>query len=349
MTETHRHDWTTTDDLAVFACSGCAEQTRACMECAQAVGSSLLICENCLTKWRHVITDTYEALQWVAAMPEAGPRPVRAVRYDRTIVSGTGTGESKAIAPADIPHIHATWANIWHHHVKDAEPVNPSIYLADHLIWAAHNTELSTWDIVKKDLKDCRTVARQAAALLPERMHSPCVNCGGTAIRDRATKRWEHRPDGLSEQVRCVDCKTTWQSVEQFEFVARTHIRAIPEAWPELTVTLEEATKSIWRNVPAPTIYTAVKRDRERHEAYLRAMDQHVTEWNKWVDWCNANPDAEWPDPPQEPKLVERQIPERGYDTDGTPVYLVADLTAIVDKRMDPNRRGPKARELVKG
>ena len=54
-----------------------------------------------------------------------------------------------------------------------------------------------------------------------------------------------------------------------------------------------------------------------------------------------------WAKPPRMPKPVERMVPERGYDKKGTPLYMVADLALLIERREDESRRGPKVRDTL--
>lgn len=345
MTDTHAHTWTRTDEQEHYTCTDCTETCPACMECEKPVGSSLLICRHCLAYWKRIIEQTDYATGWMPWTPEAGPRPVRAATYGGKRVKGTGAGHSTAIQSGDVLNVAEQWARLWHSYVGDAAPRNPFVYLADHLLWATHNATASDWSTFKSDMKQCHAAARSAAALAPERMQWPCVYCGAVAVRDRADKRGEYRTQGLADEVRCTGCGITWPTAKDFEFASRTHMRAIPESWPEMTVTLDEAAKAIWPNVPASTIYTGVARDRAKHEEYLRDLDTYPERLAAWTRYCEDLDPEGWPTAPKPPRDYERQIPERGYDTDGTPLYLVADLTKLIERRLDPNRRGPKTRD----
>ena len=358
MTETHRHYWTHTDDDPTWRCTDCAETTETCQECGRYVGdeknpSSLLICERCVRRWQRTFAWMMDAYAWwvremiASQVSVVGPAPVRAARIDGIRVKGTGSGRSQKIAVSDIEATLDSWARFWHGWVGDAEPHNPVQYLHSHLLWAAHNPVESDWEVFKTEMGHCLAAARSAARLLPERMPWPCVHCGGEAVRDRATKDWKHLDDGLSDEVRCTGCKLTWPSAGQFEKLARQHMRDIPETKPAMLVTLEEAAKNIWPHVPASTIYTGVSRDRAKHEAYLRALDEHPYLLDQWEAECEGVDKSLWAKPPRMPKPVERMVPERGYDKKGTPLYMVADLALLIERREDESRRGPKVRDTL--
>lgn len=125
----------------------------------------------------------------------------------------------------------------------------------------------------------------------------------------------------------------------------REWINELPQRNPDTTITLDEAVKAVWPSVPASVLYMAVKRDREKHEEYLRAWDRYVAQWNEWAAECDGTPEDTWPEPPKEPKPYKRAIPERGHTIEGVPTYRVGDLEAIIERRNSDTRRGPKARD----
>ena len=111
MTETHRHTWTTTDDENVYTCTGCAEQTRACMECKAAVGTSLLICENCLKYWGRVLEELAVATSWYQWAP---PSAIRATRYDKVRVHGSAAESDRSgWTIRDLPEVVESWRRMW--------------------------------------------------------------------------------------------------------------------------------------------------------------------------------------------------------------------------------------------
>lgn len=251
----HRHTWTTTDDLAVFACSGCAEQTRACCDCGQPVGDNLDICANCLKRAARTLRDFDTATSHLAG----GQKPatlIKATRYDRDIVHGTGSDE---ITPDpnrwdwhDAMDALNGWADAW----EQASPIERRLRTIDYLIschiWAATNRDVSGWADYRAESRKALAVAKREAGLMPRRMPAPCAWCGGVAIQTWADKELTPNTHGLSDEVTCTGCKRTWPNSAAYLDRAKWYVKTIPHVTPEMPVTAKEAA-TIWPDVPAGT------------------------------------------------------------------------------------------------
>ena len=236
-----------------------------------------------------------------------GSGQLAAARYDRDMVHGTGMGEeSPRLSLGDVADILWSWVANWTDASGDAQNTGAIAYLKGHVMWAAHNSGPSGWEEYRKEVRVLRTVARREAGLLPQREAVPCVHCGGTVVRDWADPKWEPRSDGLSDVVRCSGCGMKWEDRTRWDHVNHLTLRALPESKMCKLVTLEDA-RLIWPHVPAATIRSWMLRDREAEV---------------------------------------RQVPERGWDVRGVPVYRLGDLDALVTRHADEGRRGPKTERI---
>lgn len=325
---THVHEWQPTND--VWACAECAETSETCQTCHNPTGTSLLVCAHCVDAEKRVLVDIMDALAWY----QPDPTPIiRAARYDKIIVHGSHGPSKPRSTPTDITNQLHNWATIW----GASNPrEHPADYLSTRLIWAAHNTEASQWENYRSAIRKLRHQARAIAHLLPRREPGPCIHCGGTIVRDWAERDWTPREDGLSEIARCTRCGTEWESWTRLSFAQRHTIKLLPQVRPEVLVTLANAL-TIWPNLPKSTLWTWVERDRRAHDESVRQCDQWEDAWTAWHDAGNHGP---WTQPP---KIVERAIPERGWDARGVPVYTVGDIAAMMARRATEDRPGRRA------
>src|SRR5699024_6346508 len=112
---------------------------------------------------------------------------------------------------------------------------------------------------------------------------------------------------GLSDTHRCTGCGLTWEHREKWMYTNGHTLKLIPDIEPDALVTIDDARKHIFPDVPAPT-------------------------WRSWLMQDRDRIDAGEP-----PKL-----PEQGTDVRGHTLYRVADIDALVTRRANPTRRGPK-------
>ena len=334
--EAHRHNWQLYDEDHGYHCTECSETCPACIVThlgeTHPTGSSLLICEACIRAERYVIDDILHALAHYQPNP---PTPIKAARYDKILVHGTPGDTTNHPTPADIHHTLQEWADTWAA-TGYARTVAPADYLKGHILWAAHNPHASHWDDYRAAIRKLRHKARGVAHLLPRREPGPCIHCGGTIVRDWAERDWTPREDGLSEIARCARCGTEWESWSRLAFAQRHTIKLLPQVRPDVLITLANAL-TIWPNLPKSTLWTWVDRDQRAHEESIRRCDKWEDAWTAWHDDGNYGP---WPQPPE---IVERTIPERGWDARGVPVYAVGDIAAMMERRAAEGRPGRRA------
>jgi len=307
---THRHEWTATE--TGWACVECSETSATCRVCRRASGCSLLICDGCTKAVATVLRGIRSALELWQPTPLT---ILQATRYDRDRVSGHGDDDRLPFGitldephpgildPSDVVDILWGWVEMWREASGNVDDLPPLDSLRSHIMWAVHNPEASAWDEWLGEMRSLRHHARRLAGLLPRREHGPCIHCGGEVVRDWAEKDWTPRKDGLSDEARCTGCGTTWENHGSWRFAQRHTIRLLPHAEPDMLVTLEEA-RAILHDVPAGTLRQWMLRDR---------------------------------------KAEVRQVPERGWDERGVPVYRLGDLHALATRRTESGRKGRRA------
>lgn len=316
MTDRCNHQWTHQPEAIEserFACAECSITSPACVvtrtgddgsEALHATGTALLLCERCHRAERGVLADVVDAL---GHYQRPTPPAVKAARYDRDVLrSSASDGRSTAEQLRDLAEVVESWSEMWAEANGEQPPKWPLDWLAGRILWGAHNPNASAWEDYRREIRQLRHTARRLAGLLPQRQAGPCVRCGGDVVRDWADEHWRPRHDGLSDHLRCTGCGTTWGDRGHWDFVNGYTIALLPRSHPDAQVTLEQARK-IYPEVPAATWRSWLLRDRERTEA-------------------------------GEPRLM----PEQGWDVRGQGLYLLADLTALVERRSSDTRRGQK-------
>ncbi len=309
----HPHEWTLTDDT--WACAECEETCATCVVTdlkrgQHPTGSALLICDNCLDYERRVLDQVADALgHWRYERRSLIP----AIRYDRDradMAPPDDDAPPPAFAhPLDVVEVLWSWADAWAEGLNIEPLTTPTETIKAGLMWAAHNADDSAWDDYREEVRKLRHHARRLAGLLPKRQNGPCVHCGGSVVQDWADEKWQPRPDGLSDLLRCTGCGLTWNDRHAWAFTNRHTLRLLPDLTPDNLVTMEDAWL-IFPDVPKATWRKWNQRDRERAEA---GEDQ--------------------------------RMPPRGWDERGRPLYRVGDLDALANRRTDDTRDGPKARE----
>ena len=243
------HDWQTGEGGG-WTCADCAESCPACCVCEKATESSLLICDRCLQREARILDDIVTAVGWYRWAP---PSTIKATRYDRERISGSGDGGSSARwAIGDLPDVLDSWADMWAGVIGETRTISGIDFLKGRLIWAAHNQEASAWDDYRKEARTALVTAKREAGLLPKRMPAPCAHCGGTVVRTWADARLTPHSDGISDEVVCLGCGLTWKSETHYRQLSKQHTRALPTTHPEMLVTIKEA-HAIWPEVPNGT------------------------------------------------------------------------------------------------
>lgn len=162
------------------------------------------------------------------------------------IVSDLDAGRIGALK--NIPDALAVldrWAERWAS-VRGVEVGEQSSieFLAEHVLWALQNQDVSAWPEFKVEARQVRALVRRLLGLLPVREAVPCVHCGGQVVR-------EWTDEGLSEVRHCTRCSMVWEHEVRLRQTNAQVLQALPETHPDHLVTLEEA-KVLWRGrVPA--------------------------------------------------------------------------------------------------
>ena len=249
MTQTHRHYWTPTDD-GRYACTDCAETCAECIECLRWTGNSLLICERCVRRVRGLIDDIETAMAlYCPPMPSLIPP----IRYDRDQITGSRGSDfdPKRWTYHDLPDILEGWADAWADASGMPRTIGAADYLRGHVLWAAHH-EGSDWEQWMAEMRRILSTAKREAGILPKRLPTPCVHCGGVAVQTWANKRLMPHADGLSDEVTCTGCGLTWRSVGHYAQVSKEHLHRLPEDRPDALVTMDDVS-SVWPDIPAKT------------------------------------------------------------------------------------------------
>ena len=250
MTQTHRHYWTPTDD-GRYACTDCAETCAECIECLRWTGNSLLICERCVRRVRGLIDDIETAMAlYCPPMPSLIPP----IRYDRDQITGSRGSDfdPKRWTYHDLPDILEGWADAWADASGMPRTIGAADYLRGHVLWAAHNRDVSDWDQWLTEMRRILSTAKREAGILPKRLPTPCVHCGGVAVQTWANKRLMPHADGLSDEVTCTGCGLTWRPVGHYAQVSKEHLHRLPEDRPDALVTMDDVS-SVWPDIPAKT------------------------------------------------------------------------------------------------
>ena len=246
----HRHFWQPTDEPGRYACTDCEETCAECIECLRWTGNSLLICERCVRRVRGLIDDIETAMAlYCPPMPSLIPP----IRYDRDQITGSrSTDGERRISVWDVRVDLIGWADAWADASAMPRTIGAAEYLRGHVLWAAHHRDESDWDQWLAEMRRALHVAKREAGILPKRLPTPCVHCGGVAVQTWAAKDLTPHADGLSDEVTCLGCHLTWRSAAHYAQVSKEHLRSLPEVQPDAIVTLDQAA-TVWPEVPAKT------------------------------------------------------------------------------------------------
>lgn len=336
----HRHDWTRDvhgEGIRAWVCSEldagkpCMETSATCGTCGKASGSSLLLCERCEAEAHRRLDGIAHAL----SLWEPDPRSPVKSPGSMSLIPQPGVSRGGLRTPDDVEAELLGWVARWTEHTA---PENTGWlgFLGRHIIWAAHNPEQSQWLDFFDDIRRLRTAARRIAGLLPRFMPEPCAHCGGPVVQDRADQEWNPLTGQLPDTVRCLRCGRAWDDPLLFAFANRQHIVEAPDEHPDALVTLEQA-RMVWPDIPAATMRSWVKRDRDAHQA---SIDEAIVWHTAWCEY-EAAPGEATIQRDEPPDLFERRLPEHG-ERDGRPLFRLGDLDAAVERWLDDTRRGPK-------
>jgi len=326
----HRHEWDEiiNPDSAVrqFVCFACEGVTTGCIECERPLTTALAICDRCLIRARKIITDIVEAIDTVP-FHHAEIMGLRAVRYDRVLVSSSGNtdllpfgldqvyddvdptrqtnlGISVARDPQTAVDTLQAWAEAWADTRGDPYPSWQS-YLPSHTLWAAQNVADSQWATYLDEARQVRSTVRRLLGINPEKQASSCVHCGGTVVQD-----WTKT--GLGDELRCTQCSMTWGGRASLDDAVLHTARALPDTHPETLVTLAEA-KAAYRGRIRPNLLGLwIHRDAKDQETYAAAVARAVEDGN-------------------DPAMVEHPMPRlavRGHNAHGAALYRLGDVDA---------------------
>lgn len=295
MTDHHQHIWT--HHNGQWTCVDCPETTPTCIvnkpdddENGHPTGiPAQNICPGCIRYEQHVLDDIADALGHWQHQPRS---LVPAIRYDRDKIDGSRTQDDRpAITkPSDVLDVLWSWADMWVE-ARGEEPLEGAVlaHLKRYLLWAANNPSDSAWEDYRAEMRQMRHHARRLSGLLPKRLAGPCVHCGGQIVQDWATHNWQPRIDdrpehnGLSDTHRCTGCGLTWAHREAWMYTNGHTLKLAPEFAPDTLVTIEDARKHIFPDVPASTWRTWTDRgditehDRNvRGQALYRVGDLHT-------------------------------------------------------------------------
>ena len=237
MSDQHRHFWQPTDEPGRYACTDCEETCAECIECLRWTGNSLLICERCVRRVRGLIDDIETAMAlYCPPMPSLIPP----IRYDRDQITGSrSTDGERRISVRDVWVDLIGWADAWADASDMPRTIGAAEYLRGHVLWAAHHRDESDWDQWLAEMRRALHVAKREAGILPKRLPTPCVHCGGVAVQTWAAKDLTPHADGLSDEVTCLGCHLTWRSAAHYAQVSKEHLRSLPEVQPDAIVTLD--------------------------------------------------------------------------------------------------------------
>lgn len=257
----HRHYWTRPDDAEPgdrWACADCPEISESCFRCDRWTAGSLLICDRCAQAVRRVIDHIETALALVQPQPRS---IIPAIRYDRDRIGGTLSEDHNPMrwTLADVSSVLDQWADHWAEVQQRARTIGAADYLRGHVLWAAHNRADADWDQWLHEMRRALAVAKREAGILPRRMSSPCVHCGGVAVQDWADEDLTPYSEGLSDLVRCLGCRLSWSSPAHFGQASKQHLLELPRKRPDAVVTLDQAAM-VWPDIPSRTWQTWARR-----------------------------------------------------------------------------------------
>lgn len=305
MSDCH-HEWTVTE--SGYACTECEETSAQCVVTdirrgEHPTGTALLICDVCMDYEMRVLVDIASALgHWRYEKRSLVP----AIRYDRDradMASGEDERPRTFAHPRDVVEVLWSWADMWSEALQIDARGDVTETIRSGLMWAAHHADESGWHDYRQEVRTLRHHARRMAGLLPKRHAGPCVYCGGQIVQDNADEKWEPLR-GTAEEVRCTRCRKAWENHKAWMFTNQHTLRLLPEYEPEQLVTIEDAWL-VFPDVPKAT-------------------------WRKWRERDD------------EAIAEDRKMPIRSWDERGRPLYRVGDLDALVKRRADDTRDGPK-------
>ena len=312
-----KHIWTHYN--GAWSCAECTQTTHTCIvntpvdteegHPTRIPGQN--ICTNCHQHEQTILEHTANALGHWQHQPRS---LVPAIRYDRDKTTGSRTQDDRPTitTPTDILDVLWDWAAMWAEARNEHPPTHTTQlidWLKRHIIWAANNPDTSAWNDYHAEARQMRHHARRVAGLLPQKEAGPCAHCGGTIVRDWADNNWQPNSDGLTDTLRCTGCHTTWNNHGTWMENNKAALRLLPNEKPDQLVTIQDAQQTIYPGIPAATWRSWLAQDRKRIE--------------------NG----------QTPRL-----PQQGTDARGTAIYKISDITALVETRNNPARRGPKAK-----
>lgn len=245
----HFHTWQPNPEGA-YVCTECDTTSPECINPGHPTENHQAICDPCRAHEQRVLDDIKQALT------EYQPRPktyVSAYTWDVIPVREHRETSAYQLRAVDIPEVLQTWAGMWAENIGELAPKTKiTEYLKSRFTWATNNPDTSAWGDYQAEMRALRHLARGAAGLLPQKLDTPCVNCGGTVVQDWATLEWRPRPTGLSDQIRCTTCHTTWPNHVQWQLDNARHLRKLPQLAPGALITMREA-RIVFPGIPAGT------------------------------------------------------------------------------------------------
>lgn len=147
-----------------------------------------------------------------------------------------------------------------------------SRYLLDHLRWAAERHPQFVEQRQVLDWLHMRLEVVTKTDERPEPVGAPCMHCGGRIVRrwrpgsqraggsDDGGTRLGRRDEGLSDEMVCEGCGTTWEHEASYRLAQRGALEDLPATSPDLEVTLPDAKRILRGRVQAKTLEARVRR-----------------------------------------------------------------------------------------
>lgn len=326
----HQHDWIETTETdsqpRTWACAVCPATAAQCATCNRTLDTHGRVCDDCVSRARN---DVREIRDLYSHLPDviAAAAGLHAIRYDTrfgsgeprrandtTIIGGAamvmaaggtadktrlGRGET-TIDPAlldaerhDPPSVRAVltfWEETWRDAQHQPDPATTA--LNDTVEYLIVNT---TWAAQHAETwteyrADLRDLIGRLR-FLTGASKAP-VRSGVPCPECSGTVVQKWTTDGLDDTHTCTSCHNTWPSRAHFARALRAAFHDLPSTNPDTLVTLDDA-RRILPDLKRNTLNVWLKRDRGRADA------GHA-----------------------------RQLPERGKDDTGKPVYRLGDIAA---------------------
>jgi hypothetical protein len=301
-TTDHQHEWidTTADGQPRgYSCATCADTASACTQCDRPIHGHLIACDRCIDRAKTWVQDVIDA---IATVPfhHAEIMGLRSPRYDRDVVTGGGNRdrlpfnldaivedvEDARIEAAKHPDTAVDILRDWADAWSDTRGDTPT----DRLRYLVDHTQ---WAIQNPDASGWevyRAEARRVRSTVRRLLGLQPVHEPAPCVQCGGDVIREWLTDGLDDTRRCTRCGSTWPDTDSIRHTNHLRVLAAAVTDPDTLVTAEQARLAL-PDLKRNTLNVWLKRDRER-----------VT---------TGQP---------------REIPERGMDVRGGPLYRLGDI-----------------------